>query len=445
MTAVIDYLHDLRFADLPKEVVDHAKICLLDLIGTGAAGATLPLASIINRHAANHFAAGGKSARTLFHGLAVGPVGAALAGGMTIDALDAHDGHKLTKGHVGCAVLPSLLAYWDAEKPALDGRDFLTQFVLGYELGTRYGIALHATTPDYHTSGAWNAITCAALGARLLRLDRERTRQALGIAEYHGPRSQMMRGVDHPTMLKDGSGWGAMAGVSAAYLAEDGFTGAPSLLSEADEATEYWRDLGSRWRIREQYFKFYPVCRWAQPAIAAVLALRESHAIDPDQIDSVEIVTFHQGRRLAQTPPQTTEQAQYAITFPVAAALVHGDVTAQAVSGEGLGNSTVLALQGLIRVSEADRYNAVFPAERWAHAVVHLKDGRRLESEPMTAPGDPEAPLSREKLVEKYFRLAIPALGDARAQVLHDAVMALDRNTAYPAALIDDLLAPVRG
>ena len=51
----------------------------------------------------------------------------------------------------------------------------------------------------------------------------------MGIAEYHGPRSQMMRCMDHPTMVKDGSGWGAMCGVSAARMAKAGFTGAPAL------------------------------------------------------------------------------------------------------------------------------------------------------------------------------------------------------------------------
>ena len=44
----------------------------------------------------------------------------------------------------------------------------------------------------------------------------------------------MMRCIDHPTMVKDGSGWGAFAGVSAAYLAADGFTGAPAITIEAD-------------------------------------------------------------------------------------------------------------------------------------------------------------------------------------------------------------------
>ena len=84
----------------------------------------------------------------------------------------------------------------------------MTRLVIGYEIATRAGLALHASVSDYHTSGAWNALAAAAIGARALKLDADWTRHALGIAEYNGPRSQMMRCIDHPTMVKDGSGWG---------------------------------------------------------------------------------------------------------------------------------------------------------------------------------------------------------------------------------------------
>ncbi|WIW57009.1 MmgE/PrpD family protein (plasmid) [Mesorhizobium mediterraneum] len=150
-----------------------------------------------------HFGPGQKPARLLFDGRKASPAGAALAGGMTIDALDAHDGHRLTKGHVGCGVLPALMAMSEAEGE-LDDRAFLAGLVIGYEIGTRAGIALHRTASDYHTSGAWVALAAAALGARVLCLDNVRTREALGIAEYHGPRSQMMRCIDAPN---DGKGW----------------------------------------------------------------------------------------------------------------------------------------------------------------------------------------------------------------------------------------------
>ena len=114
---------------------------------------------------------------------------------------------------------------------------------------------------------------CAAVTARRLGLNEDQTRHALGIAEYHGPRLPMMRGVDYPTMVKDGSGWGAMAGVSAGLMAGSGFTGAPALTVEGADVAGIWADLGDRWLITEQYFKPYAVCRWAQPAIAGALAL----------------------------------------------------------------------------------------------------------------------------------------------------------------------------
>src|SRR5207247_549552 len=145
---------------------------------------------------------------------------------------------------------------------------------LGYEIATRAGIAQHATVPDYHCSGSWNALGCAAVGARVMGFGAERTRHALGIAEYFGPRGQILRVTGQPTMLKDGSGWGAHAGVTAALLAGDDFTGAPALNVESADAQAWWSDLGTRWRIREQYFKAYPVCRWAQPAIEAALDLQ---------------------------------------------------------------------------------------------------------------------------------------------------------------------------
>src|SRR5438876_2966332 len=100
----------------------------------------------------------------------------------------------------------------------------------------------------------WNALAAAAIGARALRLTNDQTAHALGIAEYYGPRSPLMRVVTLPTMLKDGSTMGAFAGVTAAYLAADGFTGAPAETLDLEAGSRdptLWRDLASRWRILE--------------------------------------------------------------------------------------------------------------------------------------------------------------------------------------------------
>lgn len=416
-----EFLHHTQYADLPDDVIAFSRRCLLDLIGVMISGTTTDLTRLIIAHTKEHFAAGSLEAGIMFDGSVISPPGAALANGMMIDSIDAHDGFKPAKGHIGCHVLPTLLSFCQAHH-VLDGKAFLASLVVGYEIGARAATALHASVSDYHTSGAWGAVTSAALGSRLLRLDETLTRHAIGIGEYHGPRSQMMRCIDHPTMLKDGSGWGAMAGVSATYLAKSGFTGAPALTVEGAEVSDYWSDLGERWTIKEQYFKAYPVCRWAQPAAEAALAVSRKHGLNAEDIDQIEVVTFHEGCRLAMRRPADCEQAQYSLPYPVAAALVFGQLGPQEISGDALTDPRVLRLSDTMTLTEHEDYNEVFPDQRYAHVKVTTKTGETIESDRHTARGDPEDHLTEEEIIQKFHFLADPVIGIERAQKIRTTI-----------------------
>ncbi|MEE9314555.1 MAG: MmgE/PrpD family protein [Rhizobiaceae bacterium] len=411
MTSIVDFIHGLKFETLTNEVIDAAHRALTDTLGVAVAASTIELSAIIHNHATSQFGAGSDGKASLWQdGRSVSPAGAALANGMTIDALDAHDGYKPAKGHVGCGVIPALIAMAEATGND-DPQEFITSLIMGYEIGSRAGDALHATACDYHTSGAWVALATAAIAARYLKLTSQQTKEALGIAEYHGPRSQMMRTIDHPTMVKDGSGWGAMAGISAAYLARDGFTGAPAISMEAEAVAKFWDNLGKRWLVQEQYIKLYPVCRWAQPPVEAVLAIRREHSFGLDDIKSIKIITFHESLRLATKHPTTTEQAQYSLPYPVSVALVHGTITATHVSNEALSDPTMTAIRDKIEVVESDAFNKEFPARRIAQVEIELMDGRLLASEPTEAIGDPENPVSDQVIREKFTALTHPILG----------------------------------
>jgi 2-methylcitrate dehydratase PrpD len=421
MSSAIEFIHDTTFDALPPFIVSEAVRCLTDTLGVAAGGSRTGLSRIIRNHAARQFA-GGRSA-IWWDGRLASPAGAALANGMTIDALDAHDGHKLTKGHVGCGVIPGLIAVMQEEGKTCPS-ELLTSIVIGYEIGTRAGIALHASASDYHTSGAWIALAAAALGARQLCLTAAQTREALGIAEYHGPRSQMMRCIDHPTMVKDGSGWGAMAGVSAAYLAADGFTGAPAVTVDDPALDHVWSDLGQTWRIREQYIKLYPVCRWAQPAVEAVLALKQEHGFGPRDVEAISISTFHEAKRLASIP-DNTEQAQYSLPFPVAAALVRGTLGVDEVAGSGLQDPEIRRMAQMVEITETDEFNAAFPARRFASATIRLRDGREVTSGATEAKGDPEHRLPDEAVWSKFDGLTLTVLGEERSGALRNCIAGL--------------------
>lgn len=434
-----DFVLQGGYDDLPEDVLHRARLQLLDLIGVAASSIRTPLSRIIRDHAVSMFGAGNRQARLMFDGRGASPAGAALAGGMSIDAVDAHDGFAPTKGHIGVTILPALMAYHDVGLKS-DGREFLYNFVMGYEVSGRAGVALHATVPDYHTSGAWNCLGAAAMGARLMGLDREKLRHAVGIAEYHGPRSQMMRCIDHPTMLKDGSGWGAMAGVSAAYLAADGFTGAPAVTVEQPEVAHLWADLGARWTMKDQYVKPYPVCRWAQPAVEATLAVQRAHGIDSKDIEEIAVSTFYEATRLATRHPADTEQAQYSLPYPVAASLVRGTLTVTEITGDALNDPEIARIADCVRLIDHKPYDERFPKERWAHVTVRLKDGRELSSAPTRPRGEPDDPFDTTFMIEKFHAYAAPVVGDKRAKELETLAMTLGEGADVD-ALVEKTLA----
>ncbi len=435
---VIAFIQELKLSDIPPEVVTHARYLMLDLLGVAAAGRQTRTADIIIDYALGCMAAGGDSPSVpiLFDGRLASTAGAALAGGMMIDAIDAHDGYKPTKGHVGCALLPSILAALAKTGQLEDMDGLLTALVTGYEVGSRCGVALHRTASDYHTSGAWMAVAVAGVVSRIYGLDAAACWHAMGIAEYHGPRSQMMRVIDYTSMLKDGSGWGAMAGVSAAEMAALGFTGAPAAIIRDEECTDIWETLGKEWLLPRQYIKLWPVCRWAQPAMQAVLTLWQEEAFDIQQIERIEIETFHESLRLASPHPASSDEAQYSLCWPVAALLVAlcegREVTAYDVSEAALARADIHSLSGRITLTEKAAFNQVFPALRQSEVHLYFRDGRHRSAFSAHTRGDPETPVSYAEMTAKFDRLIAPTPLAARAEGLRQ--ICLNPAAALPEA-----------
>ncbi|MDE3176035.1 MAG: MmgE/PrpD family protein [Pseudomonadota bacterium] len=422
-----EFIHGLTYDEVPPAVTRQGKRCLIELAGFAAAGRMTRLSTIVHDYAAAHCGAGrAPAAHRLFDGRAVSRAGASFAGASTIDLLNAKEGHRLTKGHAGVALVPALVALAQTTR-RLDGREVLTACIVGYEIATRTGLALHASASDYHTSGAWNATGVAAMSARVLGLSYEATRHAPGIAEYHGPRSQMMRCIDHPTIVKDASSLSALAGISAGDLAAAGFIGATALTVEAEPLAAIWAGLGARWRIQEQYFKPWPVCRWAQPAIEAVAMLMREHRVCGDEIERIQIGAFAEGARFGVALPATTEQAQYALGPPVTAMVVRGVIGVAEIVANGLMDPLIADMLARIEVAVDLLLSAECPARRRIAAT--------LRYAPMAARGDPEEPLREAELLDKCRGLAT-GLGWSRRDGAEAAIFNLDA----PTARADDLI-----
>ena len=167
------FVRDLAFDELPGDVVRQAQRCLLDLIGVAAVGSRTQAAAIANAFAATQLCGLDRDARILFDGRRAGLAGAAFAGATTIDAIDAHDGHALTKGHAGVAGAAGPAVARRRRKPGPIGGDgripHLSRARLRDRDARRHRAARQCA--DYHCSGAWNSLGCAAVVARLLAFD----------------------------------------------------------------------------------------------------------------------------------------------------------------------------------------------------------------------------------------------------------------------------------
>jgi 2-methylcitrate dehydratase PrpD len=441
------FVRDLRYEDLPENVLHTLRRSLLDTMGTAAIGSTTGLSAKARTFARRWWcsAPDAPSSRLLFDGGRASPAGAALAGAFTIDSIDAHDGYSAVKGHAGSAVFPAIFAVADMlaglGRP-IDGRILTTSLAVAYEVSYRSGLAQHATVPDYHSSGSWTAVGVASAAAKLMGLEIDGIRQAAGIAEYHGPRSQMMRCIDFPTMVRDGVGWGAPTGVSAALLAELRFTGAPAITAEGENAASFWSDLGSRWEILNTFYKPYPVCRWAHSSIDAAADLMRANELRSGDVERVRIRTFHYATRLAGHEPKTLDELSYAIAFPVATMIARGRIGIDELGEAVLQDPEILRLSRGMEIVELDHYTRISTRQRWADVTLYLTDGRILESGPRTPRGDPETPLSDEEIATKFHLFADPVVGATRAAEIEELCGTVDRPGARIEPLMEVLTAP---
>lgn len=425
------FVQDLRFTDVPVHTRYLVKTALLDILGVAAGACRNHTSERVKAYVLEHYLPGRLASRLLFDGRTAHPLGAAWAGGFCIDSLDAHEGHFTSKGHAGATVVPALLALIDAcrdQGRTISGQEFLAALTVAYETGLRAGVALMDTAPEYHASGAFSGLGVVCGGARLLNLDEETFRHALGIAEYFGPRCPMMRLVDHPSMLRDAHGAGAYAGLNALLMAQAGVTGAPAETVTLERVRHCWQDLGERWEIDAQYFKPWPVCRWAQPALTAATALMTEHPeIRGDNIVRIRVETFHESMRLQGHFPANADEAQYGLAFPLAALISRGQVGPNEVTGDAIHAEDILAVSRRIDIIEADDLSARFPQEILSRVSIQLKDGRELNSPTTPAKGDPATAMTPKEFRAKFRLLASINFDQDRIEAIAAAVDGIEQ------------------
>lgn len=430
------FIQNTQWTDLTEPVKHQSKRCLLDALGALIAGHKTPVGELMENFAKDQFP--GDQASILVSGQRVSASGAALANGFAGNALDIDDGYRPTMGHPGACILPPILAasqmalsgiitHGENSGSPVTGQAFLTAFVIGYEVGTRAGLIRHATYETYHSSGSWGAICGTAAAGKLLGFSKNRLCHALGAAEYHAPIAPMMKCIDVPSMGKDSIGWGCLVAIMSLIMADRGFTGIQPLFDDSPDP-EWIDSFGREWEILKLYFKPYSACRWAQPGVDGALKIVEENSLTPRDIQEIKVYTFEEAAALNQAYPQNTEEAQYNIAFPIAAALLDGEVGPGQTLPPRLFDRDIHEMMDKIQIIAQDRFQTNFPEKAESEVEISTHSGVIYTSGVMSARWDPHTTFPTDKeLEDKFIWLVAPVLGQEKADELKKTIGELDR------------------
>src|SRR5512140_3323779 len=143
---------------IPGEVVQSAKLHILDTLGCGLAAHALDTAPAAREAMTEASSSGPATAIGVPHGLP--GADAALVNGVTCHALDYDDTHTGAIAHVSVAVVPAALAA--AQSEGASGIDLLAAVLVGNEIVARLGMAVGSA---FHARGFHPTSVCGVFGA----------------------------------------------------------------------------------------------------------------------------------------------------------------------------------------------------------------------------------------------------------------------------------------
>ena len=320
--------------------------------------------------------------------------------------LELDDLHRSSVTHPGAVVVPAAWAV--AEALDLGGRAFLDAVLAGYEASTRIGNAVgKAHYKVWHSTSTCGPFGSAMAAAQLLGLDEEQCVSALGNAGTQA--CGLWEFLASGAMSKHlHTARAAEAGVLAALLAREGFTG-PDAILEGEKG--FFKGLcpdpapdavlaepTAPWQLTLSSIKPWPCCRHTHPTIDAAIALHNQ--LGGRKIARVEVATYRAALDVCDRPdPQDPYSAKFSLQHCVGMALRDGRVVQASFGEEGRRAAADLRPRVTLQVSR--EIDQAYP-RAWGAAVrVETADGERLEAKRADCKGDPENPVDESELAAK--------------------------------------------
>lgn len=403
LLTILNWLHAVQLPDHPA-VQTHSRWLVLDTLGCVWAGRQAQPVVAYEQKVADldpgvfHFP----------HGAGLSVSGAAMVLAMAACWDEACEGHAGAHGRPGVAALAALLPL----ASRLSYGEFLKSFVVGYEVGARFGAALRIRK-GMHVDGNWPALGAAAAAAYAIGLPPQGILTAIQIAACQLPVSLYLPVRFGSTARNTYLGHAAVIGQMAALAAASGVTAPPHA---AQEYAKIGLGVGhcalpglGRFHTLEAYFKPYAAVRHVHYGALAALQIRDDLALD--SIESIDLQVYEEATvYCGNRGPQEPLQAQFSLSFGVAAMLRWGRLDPWVYREPQFQDALLRQIEAKVRLSvdaEWTRHN-----QRGARLHLKMRDGSSRMQEVTAVPGDVDMPFTEKALLEKFLGYAATSKAD---------------------------------
>ena len=433
MLTLSNYMGAAEIQPLPPEVLEQAKLHVLDTFAAIISGSELLPGQAALRYIKRH---GSKGKQTVIASkLSSGAADAAMANGVMGHADETDDSHGRSRSHPGCAVIPASFAV--GEELNISGTHFLRAVTLGYDIGTRLLIAMGGPKFSYesHKSshsiagifGAAAAAGCAAsLNAQQMRWLLDYTaQQASGIASWG-------RDTDHIEKAFVFGGMPAKNGVISALLVHSDWNGVNDVFSGADnyflatapnaDRLQLVEKLGDRFEITQTDIKKWSVGSPIQGPLDAMEIILRKHSFDLSQVTAVRVRLEPSVAKVVDNRDMPDICLQYMVSVMLL------DKTASFKAAHDIArmqHPDVLNIRSKIQLIPDPALSQFMPV-RVAIVEIELNNGSILTERVDAVRGTPRNPMGRDEVVAKCRDLMDPVLGNKQSKALIEASLSLE-------------------
>lgn len=429
-----EFTANLKYDDLPTEVVHKAKLILRDGIGNQIAASAIGEPAKRMVELVREWGGTQQATVTGFGFKAPLPM-AAMCNAMMGHGVELDDAHGSGLIKAGSVLVPTVNAI--AEYKRCTGKEVIVALVAGYDIAVRVAKAINPghRSRGYHTTGTVSCLGAAAVGARLLGCNAEQIAWAIGLAGMQSAGIQAY--LDDPCIAKPFSpGKSAHNGTLAAVMASRGFSGPKKVLESREGFFNAFTDkvrisdlldgLEKEFAIMEVGFKPHAACRYAHGPIDLAQDMYWKNGIRVDDIEKITVHMSAMAIRQASKPKVANLNAAMGSTqFGVALALETG--------GNGLRDYWTGYENKNVHEVASNKVELVAEDEfgltgRQAIVEIQTKDGRNLSLRSEEPRGEPTNPLTEEDLERKFTGLASMVMTDqAAVRAISNRIMSLDQ------------------